>query len=210
MLQTILETLNVCFKITSTSVDRAPHTVITAESVLQYLLGSHLLHVSLMKFFNVMLLLQEGGLLPGPESGLLSNTQRWIVRGDTWADKPVGWENPGKLLCHITCSLGVYDDGISFWVVPDQSFWLRVLPGGARIAQPRRMPARGILGGGRTRGVVFWPFLNTSSWWWLISSVLLTRTSCHKITHENGYHGAWPGWAVSLSVVPLTGPPVIK
>ena len=29
-----------------------------------------------------------------------------------------------------------------------------VLPGGARIAQPRRMPAR-ILKGGRTRGVSF-------------------------------------------------------
>ena len=76
MLQTILETLNVCFKIITTSVHRAPHTVITGESVLQYLLGSHLLHVSLMKFFNVMPLLQEGGHLPGPKSGFLSNTQK--------------------------------------------------------------------------------------------------------------------------------------
>ena len=31
----------------------------------------------------------------------------------------------------------------------------RVLPGGARIAQPRWMQARGILGGGGTRGVSF-------------------------------------------------------
>ena len=31
--------------------------------------------------------MQEGGPLPGPESGLLSNTQKLIVRGDTRADK---------------------------------------------------------------------------------------------------------------------------
>ena len=39
---------------------------------------------------------------------------------------------------------------------------------------------------------------------WLISSVFLTRTSCHKITHANGYYGARPGMAVSVSVLPLT------
>ena len=44
----------------------------------------------------------------------------------------------------------------------------------------------------------------TSSWWWLISSVFLIRISCHKTTHANGYYGAWPGWAVSISVLPLT------
>ena len=35
----------------------------------------------------IMKLFQEGGPLPGPESGPLSNTQKWIVRGDTHADK---------------------------------------------------------------------------------------------------------------------------
>ena len=34
--------------------------------------------------------------------------------------------------------------------------------------------------------------------------VFLTRTSCHKTTHANGYYGAWPGWAVLISVLPLT------
>ena len=52
--------------------------------------------------------------------------------------------------------------------------------------------------------VTFWPFLNSSGWWWLISSVFLMRMSYHKITHTDGYHGAWPGWAVSVSVFPLT------
>ena len=32
-------------------------------------------------------MLQGGGHLPGPETGLLSNTQKWIVWGDTYADK---------------------------------------------------------------------------------------------------------------------------
>ena len=32
-------------------------------------------------------MLQEGGPLPGPEIGFLSNTQKWIVRGNICADK---------------------------------------------------------------------------------------------------------------------------
>ena len=34
--------------------------------------------------------------------------------------------------------------------------------------------------------------------------VFLTRTSCDKLTHANGYDGAWPGWVVSVRVLPLT------
>ena len=82
----------------------------------------------------------------------------------------------------------------------------RVLPGGAHLVQPRWMPERRILGGSRTCGVSFWPFLNSSSWWWLISSAFLTRTSCPKTTHANGYYGAWAEWAVSVSVLPLRRP----
>ena len=67
------------------------------------------------------------------------------------------------------------------------------------------MLARGILGSGRTRGVSFRPFPNSSCWWWLTSSVFLIRISSHKTTHANSYYGAWPGWAVSISVLPLTG-----
>ena len=54
--------------------------------------------------------------------------------------------------------------------------------------------------------VPFRPFPNSSGWWWLISSVFRIRISCHKTTHANGYYGAWPGWAVSISVLPLTQP----
>ena len=65
------------------------------------------------------------------------------------------------------------------------------------------MPER-ILGGGRTCGVSFCPFLNSSGWWWLVSSTFLSGTSCHKTTHAGGYYGAWPGWAASISVLALT------
>ena len=101
-------------------------------------------------------------------------------------------------------SLGFYGDRISFQVVFSQSFWLRVLPGGAGLVQPRWMPERRILGGGRTCGVSFWHFLNSSGWWRLISSLFLTRTSCRKTIHANSYYDAWPRWAVSVSVLPLT------
>ena len=48
-----------------------------------------------------------------------------------------------------------YGDGISFRVVFSQSFCLRVLSGVARLVQPRWMPMRRMLGGGRTCGVSF-------------------------------------------------------
>ena len=104
----------------------------------------------------------------------------------------------------MACSLRFYDDGISFHVVFSQSFWLRVLPHRAHLVQPRWMPERRILGGDWTCDVLFWPFPNSSGWSCLISSMFLSRTSCHKTTHANGYYGAWPGWAVSISVLPLT------
>ena len=49
-----------------------------------------------------------------------------------------------------------------------------------------------------------WTFLISSGWWWPISSLFLSRTSYRKTTHANGYYGAWPGLAVSVSVLPPT------
>ena len=63
---------------------------------------------------------------------------------------------------------------------------------------------RKILGDGWTSGVCFWPFPNSSCWWRLISSMFVTRISYPKTTHANSYYGAWPGWAVPVSVLPLT------
>ena len=48
-------------------------------------------------------------------------------------------------------SLRLFGDRISFRVFSDESLWLRVLPGGSSIAQPKWMPVR-ILGGSRAWG----------------------------------------------------------
>ena len=48
--------------------------------------------------WTVTILLQDGGPLPGPETGLSSNTQKWIVQGDICADKAsdfIGKGHPG-------------------------------------------------------------------------------------------------------------------
>ena len=77
-----------------------------------------------------------------------------------------------------------YGDGISFWVVSGQSFWCRVISGDTCLTQPRWIPVRRILGGGRTYGISFWPFPNSSGWWWLVSSVFFTRTSWYNNSHK--------------------------
>ena len=74
----------------------------------------------------------------------------WQSKRFYWEREPgwraVGWGNPGEQLCQVAHSLGFYSDGNSFWVVYSQSFWLRVLPGGACLVQPRWMLERRILG----------------------------------------------------------------
>ena len=143
-------------------------------------------------------LLQEGGPLPGPETGLLSNTWKSIVRGDTCAGKArdfigkghLGGEQRTQENCSATwlAVSGFMVMGlVSGWSLANHSN--SVFPGGTPIAQPRWMLAIGILGSGRTHGVSFQPFPNSSGWWWLISSVFLIRITCHKTTHINGYYG---------------------
>ena len=44
-----------------------------------------------------MIVSQEGGPLPGLETGLLSNTQKWIVQGDICADKARDFTGKGHL-----------------------------------------------------------------------------------------------------------------
>ena len=150
---------------------------------------------------------EEGGPLPWPRMGScltlgseLSEEMHILTKQEALLEGAPRLRNPGELLCHMPCSLQFHGDEIS------QSLWLRVLPGGACIAQSTWMPARRTLGGGWTRGVCFWPSLSASGWWWLVSAVFLTGTSCHKITLANGYYGSWPGWAVSVSVLPLIVP----
>ena len=157
-------------------------------------------------WLTLVLLLQERGPLPGSETGLLSNTQKWIVWGDTSADKARDFIGKGHLGGEQQAK-GTQENSSVTWLVVSSFMVMglvsrfslanhsnsRVLAGGACLVQPRWMPDRRILGGGQTCGVSFWPFPNSSSWWRLISSMFLTRTSCCKITHANSYYSAWQG-----------------
>ena len=196
--------------------------------------------------------------VPGPETGLLSNTRKWIVQGDTCADKArdfigkgcPGGEQEGKgtqesssvtwlAVSGFTVmglvsglSLANHSDSESFLVVhalfsqvgcQREGFWEVVRhvvsctrEQGTRLVQPRWIPER-ILGGGWTCVLHVWTRYTPcsakmdtreDSGRWLdmlvYPFVQKDRTSCHKTTRANGYYGAWPGWAVSISVLPLT------
>ena len=60
-------------------------------------LSSRSLWRSCLALIFSALLLQKGGHLPGPETGLLSNTRKWIVRGETCADKARDFIGKGHL-----------------------------------------------------------------------------------------------------------------
>ena len=83
---------------------------------------------------------------------LSEETHELTLSGRGAGRRAAGGGNPGEGLCHVARYLGFYADGIHFWLVSGQSFQLRVLPGGAHMAQPRWTPARRILGGGSTHG----------------------------------------------------------
>ena len=161
--------------------------------------------------------LQKGGPLPGPGSGLLSNTWKWIIWGDIHADKAgdfIGKGHPGEEQagkrtqeeCSATwfavsgCTVLGLVSGLSLFNHSDSGSFLVV---------PASLSHDGFQWGGfwevgRTcelaSPVSFWPFPNSSGWWWLVNSVFLTRISCPKITHANSYYGASPGWVVSITV----------
>ena len=151
-----------------------------------------------------------------PETGLLSNTRKWIVRGDTCADKArdfSGKRHPGG----EQESKGTQENCSATWLAVSGFMVMGLVSGlslanhsdseSCLVAQPcsAKMDARE-KDSGRWSDMwcLLWRFPNSSGWWWLISSVFLTRTSCPKTAHANGYYGAWPGWAVSVSVLPLT------
>ena len=164
------------------------------------------------------LVLQEGGPLPGSESMLLSNTWKWIVWGDTCVDKARDFFGKG--------SLGRQHEGketqencSATWLTVSGFMVIGLVSGlslvnhsdsGSFLVVHALLSQDGFHWGGfwkygRTYGISFWSFLNSSSWGWLVSSGFLTRTSCYKITYTGEYHVAWPGWVVSVSVSPNTG-----
>ena len=159
-------------------------------------------------------LLQEGGPLPGPETGLLSTlgnelseethvlTKQEILLGKgTWVESSRVREPRKTALPHglgfmvmglvSGLSLANHSDSESFLVVhalfsqdgcQREGFWEVVGP----VVSPFDLSWTLLIGGG-------------------LLVVFLTRTSCHKTTHANVYYGVWPGWAVAVSVILLTG-----
>ena len=55
---------------------------------------------------------------------------------------------------------------------------------------------------GLTPPLSFWSFMNSSGWWYFLSSESCTRTYHGKMTPASGYYRAWPGRAVSFSGSP--------
>ena len=117
-------------------------------------------------------MLQEGGLLPGPESGLclilrneLSEETCVLTKKETLLGRCAQVEvrrvrEPRKTALPFG-SKWSYGNGINFRVASGQSFWLKVLPGGICITQPRWIPVGRILGGWKNiwTGVSFRPSL---------------------------------------------------
>ena len=141
----------------------------------------------------------------------LSNNQKWIVQGDTCADKATDLlgrgaqaesrrvREPRRTALPVAFDLGFYEDGISFWVISSQSPWFRIFSGGTCIVQQKCLPMRRTLGGARHVA----SSSDYSQILLLVSSVFLTRTSCPQITHTDGSYVAWPEWAISGSLFPL-------
>ena len=160
---------------------------------------------------------QEGGPLLGPKTGLLSNIRKWIVRGDTCADKArdfigkgrPGGEQEGKgtqenssvtwlavsgvLVMELVSGLFLasHSDSDSFLVVhalfsqdgcQREGFWEVV----RQVVSPFDLSRTLLVGGG------------------LLVPCSLPGPPVVKQLHANSYYGVWPGWVVSVSVLPLT------
>ena len=154
--------------------------------------------------------LQERGPLPVRKTGLLSNTQKWTVWGDTSADKardftgkrhlvensrePMrtalshGLQSRGFMVMGLVSGLSLASESFLVHTLFSQDgfqregFWEVV----RHVVSPFDLSWTLPVGGG------------------LLSSLFLTRISCRKTAHANGYCGGWPRWADPVSVLPLT------
>ena len=91
------------------------------------------------KNLNTQKFCRKGDPFQGPKLGsCLTLGNECLRRHVCWKSKRLYWErapgwraggegNPGKQLCHMACSVWFYGNGVSFWIVFSQSFWLRVL-----------------------------------------------------------------------------------
>ena len=76
-------TLLLCSLLQSILIETIRHLLQKCKKILIQFITSQLKLCTSWK----VLILQDRGLLPAPKSGLLSNTRKWIVQGDTDADE---------------------------------------------------------------------------------------------------------------------------
>ena len=157
----------------------------------------------------------------GPLQGPLSNTGKWIVRGDTCTDKAK--DCIGKEWSSRKQSMGTQENCSSSWL----SLGFLVLGLVPRLSVASRLACApiwsspGPFPGGRAHlsvkmdsnesfwevvrtlsGLVchpsFWPLPESPNWScrYLVSSLFSVRTSCCETTYASGYFYAWPGWVV--------------
>ena len=130
---------------------------------------------------------RKGGLLPRPESGLLSNTLKWIVQRDALLTKQETLPGRGtgversrvrelkKTALPCGSQSRFYGNQVSFWSLSGQLLWLRVIPGGMFSLSQDGFQQEGFWEVGRTCGLESTlsfslllfpsPFPNSSSWW---------------------------------------------
>ena len=103
----------------------------------------------------------------------------------------------------MACSLRFYSNGFSFRVVFGQQFWVKspswwCMPCSAKIEAREKDSGRW-----SDMWCLLLIFPDSSVGCGLLVTCSLPRP--HVVTtHANGYYGAWPGWAISVSVLPLT------
>ena len=150
--------------------------------------------------FQPSRMLREGIPLPGPKTGLLSNTRKWIVRGDPYADKARdfigkrhrGGEQWGK---------GTQENCCVVWLAVS-GFMVMGLVSGLSLANHFDLESFLVVhdsfsqdgfqreGFWEVVGHVVSPF--DLSWTLPVGGGLLVPCSL-PAPHANGYYGAWPG-----------------
>lgn len=123
--------------------------------------------------------------------------QKTLV-GGVPGQKATGSGNPGELLWHVACSLGVYGNGISFWVVSGQSSSLACTWSGSGpflgACAPLSQDGSQHQGFGELGRLL--PPIGPSP---VLLLVFREHTVLYRMSHVNSHYHVWPRWVVSVN-----------